>query len=137
MERNPHSALPVIGIDRDAAQKLHLLALHIHAGDQRLQIGRIVLAVHLGLECAFVGCVLVFVDGVAHHPQVVAQLALVLALDLKARNGHGRRGQDGKNRHGDNQLDQRQAPLPARSIRDGAGLEPDFVGLNSSALLPT
>ena len=79
--------------------------------DQRFQVGRIVLAVHLGLEGAFVGRVLVLVDGVAHRPQVVAQFALLVALDLEARDGRGPRGQNGQDGDGHDQLDERESPL--------------------------
>ena len=88
IERSPHSALPVIGSIRNAAQKRHLLPLHIHAIHQRLQVRRIVLAVHLGLECAAVRRILVVVDRVAHLPQIAAQLALPLSrFTLKRATG--------------------------------------------------
>src|ERR1035437_1167707 len=42
------------GVDGDTAQEFHLLALDVDAVDESFEIGRIVLAVNLGLECAFV-----------------------------------------------------------------------------------
>ena len=39
------------------------------------------------------------------------QLALVLALDLEAGDGHCGRGEDGENGDSDNEFDKREAPL--------------------------
>ena len=88
-----------------------LFALYVDAGNEGIEIGRVILAVHLGLEGAPVGGVLIFVDGVAHHPEVAMQFALVLALDLETCDGHGGRGQDGQNGYGDNQLNQGKTAL--------------------------
>src|SRR5271166_4099950 len=68
-------------IHRNSPQKTQLLAVGIHALDQCLQIGRITLAVKLSLESAAIGRVLVPVDGVAHLPQIVAQVPLLAALN--------------------------------------------------------
>jgi hypothetical protein len=55
--------------------------------------------------------IFVLVDGVAHLPQVVAQLSFFLPLGLKAgqRNDRGRK--NGKDRNRDDQLDQGQPRL--------------------------
>jgi hypothetical protein len=77
MERSPHSSFGH-GVDWNPAEKLQFLAADIHAFHQRVEIGRISSAVHLDLEHALIGRVFVAIDGVADHPQVVAQLVLAL-----------------------------------------------------------
>ena len=93
----------------DAAKELHFLALHVNAVDQCFKIGRIILAVDLGLKSVLVGSILVFVYGVAHLPKIVAENPLVLALHFESCNRNGSRSEDRQNRNGNNQLDQRQA----------------------------
>ena len=75
-----------MGSTGNAAQELHLLALHINPVDQGLEVGRIVLALHLGLESAPVSRILVVVDGVAHLPKIAAQLPFIVPLGLEPGN---------------------------------------------------
>src|SRR6185437_14649331 len=108
-----HAPIGLAGhrIDRNTAQEPHLLPLHLDALHQRLQIRRIVVAVHLGLDAAFIGCVLVGVNRPAHLPQIGAQLALLDPLDVPAGNGHGSRREQAEDGHGHDQLDQRKTGL--------------------------
>src|ERR1700728_3675616 len=105
------------GIDGDLAQKLYFLALHVDAFDEFFEIGRVALTVELGHEGAFVGCILVVVDGVAHLPQLVAKLALFISLDLEACNRDGRGSQNAEDGDGDDQLHQGEAGLRAAPLR--------------------
>ena len=79
--------------------------------NQGFKVGRIILAIDLGLECALIGGVLVCVNGVAHLPQVAAQFALRLALVGEAGDGECGAGKDRQNRNGDDQFDHRESPL--------------------------
>src|ERR1019366_6315851 len=91
------------------AQEPHLLVRDVDPIHQRLEVGRIPLAVRLDLNSSLVGCIFVAVDGVAHLPQVAAEFALLCALHLEFRNRQRRAGQDADNRHRDNQFDQCQS----------------------------
>ena len=96
-------------IERDAAEEFEFLARHIDAVDQGIKIGRIALASELGDERVHVGGSFVAIDGVADHPEVVAEFPLALALD--GVDGQWERGPD-ENHHdrgGDDEFDQGEA----------------------------
>ena len=69
------------------------------------------MAVGLGLNGAFVGGVLVVVDGVAHLPEVAAEFALLVAFDLEAGDRDSGGGKDGDDGHGDDEFDEGEAGL--------------------------
>jgi len=60
-----------------------------------------------------IGVLLVLVDRVAHLPQLVPQLDLVLALQRVARDRNRHRGQDGDHRGHDGHFDHRETALAA------------------------
>src|ERR1700751_2556896 len=104
-------SLPGHGIDGNATQEAHFLSLDIDSLHQRLQIRRIVVAVHLGLDTALFGSVLISIDRPAHLPQVPAQLALLHSLDVPASQRHGGRGKQPQDGDRHDQLDQRKTGL--------------------------
>src|ERR1035437_10173815 len=102
----------------------------IHQG---VEIGRISLAVQLGLECAPVGGVLVAINGIAHLPQIAAQSALFVALNGDPQHGSGDRGQDHQDGHRHDQLDQGET-VPADRPR-GRGLRMNWCKSRHTASL--
>src|SRR5208282_3803258 len=81
------------------------------ARDQRVQIRWIAVAPHFDLERALISSVLIAIDRVAHHPQVLPELVLALPGNRLSccRNRHPHQNRQDCGRH--DQLDQREAAL--------------------------
>ena len=92
----------------NGAQKTKfLVALRVHSLDQRLQIGRISSAIHLGLKSSTLARLLVVVDRVAHLPQRTAELFLPLALNRDSGQRQRHQGENRQNGRRDDQLQER------------------------------
>ena len=101
------------------------LSWTVDAVDQGLQVRRVAEAVGLDLNGSSVGGVLVAVDGVAHLPEVAAELPLLLAFDLKPGDGEGGGGEDGDDGDGDDRARRGSGRIPGvrdRPAADSAGL---------------
>src|SRR5262249_34041894 len=87
----------------------------LDAVDQGVEIGGVALRVHPALlDDAGVAELLVLIDGGAHHPQVPAQLQLLLALHGELGDRHQRPGDDRQDGDRHDQLDEGPArPVPA------------------------
>src|SRR6266542_3610903 len=105
------------GIDWDAPEELELLVdlpdLR-HALDERLEVLRVTLAAELNLDRTGVGVRLVFVDGVAHEAELLAELDFLLPLDRVARDGDDHRGQYRDHGGHERELHDGEAALPPR-----------------------
>src|SRR6266850_5009164 len=108
-----HAPLVLAGhrIARDFAQEPQLFAANIYPRHQRIEIRWILFAANLGLKSAAVGSVLIAVDGVAEHPEIVTKFALALALDANPKQRHRHRTQNDQDCSSNYQLDQREAAL--------------------------
>src|SRR4029434_7383957 len=102
------------------------LAVRIDALYECIQIRGIAFASEFDLEGSAIGGVFVSVDGVAHLPEVVAQLAFFFALDAHARQGQRPGGENDKNRSRNDQFDQRES-AKRPSARLPCRLSPDHV----------
>src|SRR5579862_12910 len=96
------------GIDLNLAQELQLLTVCIDTLNQSVQIGWIAFAAKFDLKGATVGRIFVAVNRVPHLPEVVAQHALLFALDADPGQWYRHPGQNHHDRGGDNQLHQRE-----------------------------
>src|SRR5215469_3630331 len=95
----------------DLAQETYLFSLDVDSADEGVEVGRIAKGVCLDLEGSFIGSVLVFVDGGPHFPEVAAEFALLLALDLKARDGDSDPRQNSDDGYRDDEFDECEAGL--------------------------
>ncbi len=80
MERKPPLGFAGHRINRNTPQKAQLLAIGVDTLHQCIHIRRIALAVELDLKRAAIGGIFVAINGVAHLPQVTAQLAFLVPL---------------------------------------------------------
>src|SRR5579864_1748051 len=105
------------GIAGNPPQEMHFLVFgagQLHALHQLLQgLGIAVGALLERAERAGIGEILIFVDGIAHVPQVVAQLPLAFRAHFGTRQRHGHTGEDEHDRESHDQLHQGQTSLVA------------------------
>src|SRR5438552_1951175 len=123
--RGGKRGIAVEGIARDAAQEVDLFLLRallvVDTLGEVLELLGIARVSDRFLDSALVRCLLVHVDRVANLAQRAAQLLLLGALHGELADGQRDRCEQRDDRHGDDELDEGEAPAVAYSRNATAG----------------